>query len=134
MNQIVLIGRLTADPVLEKTDSGVSKCKFSLAVQDGAANKNGEKEVDFINSIAWRSTAEFISKYFKKGSLIGVIGKLKVRPYEKEGEKRYATFVNVSNAEFVGYNKSQSGENANIDEPDLSAEFDEILTQEESPF
>ena len=107
MNQIVLIGRLTADPVLEKTDSGVSKCKFSLAVQDGATNKNGEKEVDFINSIAWRSTAEFISKYFKKGSLIGVIGKLKVRPYEKEGEKRYATFVNVSNAEFVGYNKSQ---------------------------
>ena len=82
MNQIVLIGRLTADPVLEKTDSGVSKCKFSLAVQDGATNKNGEKEVDFINSIAWRSTAEFISKYFKKGSLIGVIGKLKVRPYE----------------------------------------------------
>ncbi|MBQ6252482.1 single-stranded DNA-binding protein [Ruminococcus sp.] len=134
MNQIVLIGRLTADPVLEKTDSGVSKCKFSLAVQDGAANKNGEKEVDFINSIAWRSTAEFISKYFKKGSLIGVIGKLKIRPYEKDGEKRYATFVNVSNAEFVGYNKSQSGENANIDEPDLSAEFDEILTQEESPF
>ena len=134
MNQIALIGRLTADPVLEKTDSGVSKCKFSLAVQDGAANKNGEKEVDFINSIAWRSTAEFISRYFKKGSLIGVIGKLKVRPYEKEGEKRYATFVNVSNAEFVGYNKSQSGENANIDEPDLSAEFDEILTQEESPF
>ena len=134
MNQIVLIGRLTADPVLEKTGSGVSKCKFSLAVQDGATNKNGEKEVDFINSIAWRSTAEFISKYFKKGSMIGVIGKLKVRPYEKEGEKRYATFVNVSNAEFVGYNKSQSGENGNSGEPDLSAEFDEILTQEESPF
>ena len=78
MNQIVLIGRLTADPGLEKTDSGISKCKFSLAVQDGATNKNGEKEVDFINSIAWRSTAEFISKYFKKGSMIGVIGKLKV--------------------------------------------------------
>ena len=134
MNQIVLIGRLTADPALEKTDSGISKCKFSLAVQDAATNKNGEKEVDFITSIAWRSTAEFISRNFKKGSLIGVIGKLKVRPYEKEGEKRYATFVNVSNAEFVGYNKSQSGENANSNEPDLSAEFDEILTQEESPF
>ena len=59
MNQIVLIGRLTADPVLEQTESGVSKCKFSLAVQDESTNKNGEKEVDFINSIAWRSTAEF---------------------------------------------------------------------------
>ena len=134
MNQIVLIGRLTADPVLEKTESGISKCKFSLAVQDGATNKNGEKEVDFINSIAWRSTAEFISKHFKKGSLIGVIGKLKVRPYEKEGEKRYATFVNVSNAEFVGFNKAQSSSNESSDEPDLSAEFDEILTQEEAPF
>ena len=134
MNQIVLIGRLTADPVLEQTESGVSKCKFSLAVQDESTNKNGEKEVDFINSIAWRSTAEFISKYFKKGSLIAVIGKLKVRHYEKEGEKKYATFVNVNKAEFVGYNKSQSGENGNGSEPDLSAEFDEILTQEEAPF
>lgn len=134
MNQVVLIGRLTADPVLEKTESGISKCKFSLAVQDGATNKNGEKEVDFINSIAWRSTAEFIFKYFKKGSLIGVIGKLKVRPYEKEGEKRYATFVNVSNAEFVGYNKSQTAEPTGDSSPDLSAEFDEILTEEEAPF
>lgn len=134
MNQIILIGRLTADPVLEKTQSGISKCKFSLAVQDGAANKNGEKEVDFINIIAWRSTAEFITQYFKKGNLIGIVGKLKVRPYEKGGEKRYATFVNVSNAEFVGYNKYESGEPTDSDEPDLSAEFDEILTQEESPF
>lgn len=134
MNQIVLVGRLTADPVLEKTQSGISKCKFTLAVQDSTANKDGEKETDFINSIAWRSTADFITKYFKKGNLIGVVGKLKVRPYEKEGEKRYATFVNVSNAEFVGYNKSESGEPTGGNEPDLSAEFDELLTGEEALF
>ena len=134
MNQIVLIGRLTADPVLEKTESGVSKCKFSLAVQERMPNKNGERGVNFFDLVAWRTNAEFITKHFNKGSLIGIIGELKSRIYEKNGENRKYTFIEVSNAEFVGYNKSQSGENGNSDETDLSAEFDEILTQEESPF
>ena len=78
-NLVVLTGRLTADPELKTTPNGVSVTSFSIAVQRKQKNSNGEYETDFINIVAWRQTAEFITKHFTKGSLIGIEGCIQTR-------------------------------------------------------
>ena len=132
MNQIVLIGRLTADPVFEKTESGISSCRFTVAVQEDYKNKDGSRDVDFINCKAWRSTAEYVSQNFKKGSRIAVIGKNKCDVYDKNGEKQYYYYIKAESVEFAGYNKPSSG-TADETDRDFPAEFDEIIS-ESSPF
>lgn len=129
MNKSIIIGRLTADPELRKTESGISTCRFTVAVQEDYKNKDGSRDVDFIFCKAWRSTADFVVKYFKKGSRIAVFGKIKSDNYEKEGEKRSFTYVKVESAEFCGYNKSVDSDT----EVDFAAEFDEIIS-EDTPF
>ena len=113
-NKVILGGRLTSDIELKTTPSGVSVCSFSLAV-NRKYSKEGEQQADFINCQAWRSTAEFISKYFKKGSSLCVVGSLQQRTWtDKDGHKRYATEVVVDEAMFVdGKNDAQSTETAN---------------------
>ena len=102
MNSVNLIGRLCADPEARMTQSGVKVCKLRLAVQRDFKNQDGDYEADFINCAAWRSTADFIEKYFVKGQGIGVTGKLQTRSWEDEnGNKRYATEVIVENATFT---------------------------------
>lgn len=102
MNSVNLIGRLCADPEARMTQSGVKVCKLRLAVQRDFKNQDGEYEADFINCVAWRSTADFIEKYFVKGQGIGVTGKLQTRSWEDEsGNKRYATEVVIENATFT---------------------------------
>ena len=102
MNSVNLIGRLCADPEARMTQSGVKVCKLRLAVQRDFKNQDGEYEADFINCVAWRSTADFIEKYFVKGQGIGVTGKLQTSSWEDEsGNKRYATEVIVENATFT---------------------------------
>lgn len=100
-NLVVLTGRLTADPELKTTQSGVAYTNFSIAVQ--RRYKSGEEpETDFINLVAWRSTAEFITKYFKKGNLIGIEGSIQTRRYQdKNGNNRTAFEVVVNNVQFV---------------------------------
>lgn len=132
MNKVILMGRLTADPELRKTESGISKCRFTVAVPEDYINKDGKRDVDFIDCTAWRSTAEYVSRYFKKGSRIAVIGKNKSETYEKNGEKRYYKYVKVESVEFAGYNNPSSG-TADEADRDFPAEFDEIVS-EESPF
>lgn len=108
INKVILVGRLTADPELRTTQSGVSVCSFSVAV-DRKYNSGGERQADFINCVAWRQSAEFISKYFNKGKLIGIEGSIQTRNYEdKQGNKRVAVEVVVDNASFIG-GKSESG-------------------------
>ncbi len=100
-NLVVLTGRLTADPELKTTPNGVSVTSFSIAV--GRRYRSGETaETDFINLVAWRQTAEFITKYFHKGSMIGIEGSIQTRRYtDKEGHNRTAFEVVVNNAQFV---------------------------------
>ena len=101
INKSIIGGRLTADPELKSTQSGVSVCSFSIAVNRRYA-KDGQQEVDFINCQAWRQTAEFICNYFRKGSSICISGSIQTRSWtDNNGQKRYATEVIADEAYFV---------------------------------
>lgn len=112
-NKVILGGRLTADVETKQTPSGVPVCNFSIAV-NRKYSKDGEQQADFINCQAWRGTAEFIGKYFRKGSSICVIGSIQTRSWkDKDGSNRYATEVIVDEANFVdGKNDAQGAETA----------------------
>lgn len=118
MNKAILMGRLTRDVELKTTASGVSVASFSIAVNRRFKNADGGYDADFINCVAWRQQAEFISKYFKKGSQIGVTGSIQTRNYEKDGKKVYVTEVAVDEAEFVGA-KSDKKEEALPEMPSI---------------
>lgn len=101
LNKVVLAGRLTADVELKQTTNGNSVCSFNLSV-NRRFSKEGEQKADFISCVAWRQTAEFISKYFKKGSSICITGEIQTRNWQDQnGEKKYATEVVVDEAMFV---------------------------------
>lgn len=102
MNKAILAGRFTDDPELRKTQSGVSVCSFTVAVNRRFAESNGERRADFINCVAWRQTAEFICNYFAKGRMIGLVGSIQTRSWtDNEGRKRSATEVVVDEAYFT---------------------------------
>ena len=108
LNKVILIGNLTADPELKQTPNGVSLCNFSLAV-NRSYSKQGEQGVDYINICAWRSTAEFVSRYAKKGSALAICGKLQTRNYTNgQGQKVYITEVVADEVSFAG-NKNDNG-------------------------
>ena len=112
MNIVALMGRFCFDTELKKTPSGVSVCTFRLAV-DRAFSK--DHEADFIDCVAWRQTAEFIAKYFKKGDQIGVTGHLQARDYTaKDGSKRKVVEVVVDNASFCGSKKDAAPQQDNF--------------------
>lgn len=101
MNKVILIGRLTKDPEFKLTSNQTKFCQFTLAVDRRFKDQNGQRQADFINCIAWRQTAEFIAKYFNKGSRIGAVGSIQVRSYEKDGQKTFITEAVIDEAEFV---------------------------------
>ena len=108
-NKVILGGRLTSDVEIKQTQSGVAVCSFSLAV-NRKYSKEGQQETDFINCTAWRNTAEFIGKYFGKGSSICVVGSIQVRSWQDQnGQKRYATDVVVDEAMFVDSKNDAQG-------------------------
>jgi len=109
MNQIVIMGRLTRDPELRHTTNGVAVASFSLAVDRGYAPKDGgERQTDFIDVVAWRSTAEFVSKYFTKGQMAAVTGRLQIRDWtDKDGNKRKSAEVVADNIYFTESKKSR---------------------------
>ena len=101
LNHIVLMGRLTRDPELRRTGSGVAVASFTLAVDRDYAAQGAEKETDFVDIVAWRSTAEFVSKYFTKGRMAVVSGRLQIRNWQdKEGNKRRSAEVVADNVYF----------------------------------
>ena len=102
LNHIVIMGRLTRDPELRRTGSGVAVTSFSVAVDRDFSNKeSGERETDFIDCVAWRSTGEFVAKYFQKGSMAVVSGRLQMRSWtDKEGNKRRSAEVVADNVYF----------------------------------
>lgn len=109
MNQIVLMGRLTRDPELRHTQTGTAVSSFSLAVDRGYASKDsGERQTDFIDIVAWRNTAEFVSKYFTKGQMAAVTGRLQIRDWtDKDGNKRKSAEVIADNVYFTESKKSR---------------------------
>lgn len=95
-NVVALVGRLTKDPEVKVIGEGTSVCNFTLAVNRPYKNKDGEHEADFIQCQAWKSQAEFIGSYMKKGNLIAINGSINTRTYDKDGVTKYITEVNVS--------------------------------------
>lgn len=103
INNITLMGRLTRDPELKTTTNGTSLTNFCIAVDRNYQSKDGEKQTDFINCVAWRQTAEFISRYFGQGDMIAVTGELQTRKYEdKDGNNRTIYEVVVGHSSFCG--------------------------------
>ena len=101
-NRVILMGRLTREPEISTTQSGVTMCRFSVAV-DRAYQKGKEKQTDFFDIICWRNTAEFVSKYFSKGQMIHIEGTLQNNNYtDQNGVKQYRTQINADNVCFCG--------------------------------
>lgn len=120
MNQVNLLGRLTADPELRQTQSGIASCRFTIAVNRKFKNENGEYDADFITCVAWRQTAEFVSRYFSKGSMIAVSGSLRTGKYQDRNHSdvtHYTTDVYVDNVEFTGEKKQQGTTTSNQQQP-----------------
>ena len=132
MNKIILVGRLTKDPEVRSTSAGFSTVNFTVAVNRNFKNKEGNYDADFLPCVAFRNQADFISKYFKKGNMICLEGRVQTRNYDaQDGTKRYVTEVVVENVEFVGgKNESASvSNNSYIDAPseapiDVMPEYD----------
>ena len=145
-NKVILIGNMTADPELKQTASGLSVCSFSIAVNRRfARSEQGQQSVDFINIVAWRQQAEFVSRYFKKGNPILVCGQLQNRDWtDKQGNKRIATEVIADEVSFVAsaaqtaqastgnYTPEAYGAPAFTNAP--STNFEEIPTDGDLPF
>ena len=129
LNVCTIMGRLTRDPELRRTGSGVAVTSFTLAVdRDFAPKDGGERETDFIDCVAWRGTGEFVSKYFKKGSMAIASGKLQIRNWtDKDGNKR-------RNAEVMVHNVFFTGDRRKDDHDDDDVEFEEVGDEEVLPF
>lgn len=158
MNKVILVGRLTADPILKQTQSGISSCRFTVAADRKFADKNtGERQADFINCIAWKQTAEFVNRYFSKGRMIVVEGALRNNNYQDRkypDVTHYTMDVLVDNIEFAGdkaanNNNQQPSQYAQAAQPvspqeqaqandQLSygslSDFEEILSDGDVPF
>lgn len=147
LNRITITGRLTADPELRKTASDISVTSFSIANQRNFKNSNGERDTDFYDVTAWRTTAETVTKYFTKGAMITIDGRLESRKYkDKNGNNRTAISIIAENV-FFGDSKKDSQENnspsSNVMDdgefvPDFSvgssSDFEEITGDDDFPF
>lgn len=112
LNCAVIMGRLTADPELRTTNSGISVTSFSVAVDRRYSRQSEDRQTDFINVVAWRQTAEFVTRYFHKGSMIAVQGSIQTRNYEdRNGNKRTAFEIVADNVSFCG-SKAETGTGA----------------------
>lgn len=110
LNRIIVMGRMTRDPELRRTNSGTAVASFSLAVDRDFKSQSGEKETDFIDIVAWRNTAEFVSKYFSKGRMAVVEGRLQLRDWtDKEGNKRRTAEI-VADSVYFGDSKRDGGD------------------------
>ena len=140
LNHITIMGRMTKDPELRRTGSGVAVTSFTLAVDRDLANKEtGERETDFIDCVAWRGTGEFVDKHFHKGSMAVVSGRLQIRSWtDKEGNKRRSAEVVADNVYFGDSKKDATDNNAGYKAPSVAQptqDFQQInIPDEQLPF
>lgn len=131
LNRIIVMGRMTRDPELRRTNSGTAVASFTVAVDRGFKSLSGEKETDFIDVVSWRNTAEFVSKYFSKGRMAVVEGRLQIRDWtDKEGNKRRTAEI-VADSVYFGDSKRDGGDTAQS-EPQVG--FSEIENDGDLPF
>jgi single-strand DNA-binding protein len=140
-NKVILIGNLVADPELKATPAGVQVTSFRIAVGRRFKQGEGQQQTDFIDVVAWRSTAEFISKYFTKGKPILICGALQTRTWtDNNNQKRYAVEVVAEEASFVGSRGEQDGGKVNAyptaqtPSVDVQESFTEVSNDEDLPF
>ena len=145
LNKVILMGRFTRDPELRSTPQGISTCSFSIAVDRNFVRQGEERKADFINCVAWRQTAEFISRYFRKGSALCITGSIQTRSWQdQQGQKRYATEVVADEAMFVD-SKNEGGAVAGqytdsynapsySSSPASAPKFEELKTDDDLPF
>lgn len=145
LNKVIMAGRLTADPELRTTPSGVPVTRFTVAISRPKTKDGVEQKADFISTIAWRTTAEFITKYFRKGSSICIVGSIQTSDWtDQNGQKRYSTEVLATEAMFVD-SKSETGGQYTPDPayaapptfastPGATPKFEELKTDEDLPF
>jgi len=111
LNKVVLIGRLIKEPDLRYTTSGIAVARFTLAVDRGFKNQDGEKQADFIPITVWRGAAESCAKYLSKGRLVAVVGRIQTGSYEKDGQRHYTTEVVADEVRFLEWsNKQEQGQ------------------------
>ena len=148
LNKVVLCGRMTADPELKQTANGTAVVSFTLAVnrrfQSKSADGTQAQQADFISVVAWRQTAEFISRYFRKGSALCITGSIQTRSWQdQQGQKRYATEVVADEAMFVdsktdgtagGYSADTYNAPAYSSSPASAPKFEELKTDDDLPF
>lgn len=137
LNKAILVGRLTKDPELRSTQSGVSVVSFSVAVSRSYARQGEERQTDFINCVAFRNTADFISRYFSKGNMIAVDGSIQTRTWDdQEGKRHWVTEVIVNEAHFVESKKDSapSGGAPAMGGAELPMEFGPDATDDDLPF
>lgn len=140
LNKIIIMGRLTRDPELKTTPGGASVTNFTLAVdRDYIDKETGKREADFIDCVAWRGTAEFVTRYFTKGSTAVVIGRLQIRDYPTEdGGKRRAAEVVADNVYFGDSKTTNAGQQAEpaqaYKEPNDAPAYEELSNDEDLPF
>lgn len=145
LNKVILAGRLTNDPELKQTATGVSVLSFTVAVNRRYASKNDQGEsqtqADFISVVAWRNTAEFIAKYFRKGSAICLTGSIQTRTWQdQQGQKRYATEIVADEAMFVDSRSESNSNDSFTQTPSFSSSgavapnFEEHNTDDDLPF
>lgn len=137
MNKVVLVGRLTKDPELRNTNSGLPVTSFTVAINRTFKNKEGNYDTDFLNVSIFGKQAENVSKYCSKGSQVGVEGRIQTRSYDAEdGSKRYVTEIIADSVEFLGSKKDNSNSNDYIDAPSETPVDvpNEIEIPKEDPF
>lgn len=131
INKAILMGRLTRDPELRRTDSGKAVCNFTVAINNGYGE---EQKADFVSCVAWNKTAEFVDKYFAKGRMIIVVGRIQTRTWEdRDGKKNYATEVVASEVSFGESKKDAGGGSAGYTPADGDG-FTPIDSRDDLPF
>ena len=149
LNKVILMGNMVAEPELKQTPSGVAVCSFRIGVQRRFKDANGTYASDFINIVAWRQQAEFVARYFHKGSCICIVGNIQVRNWtDQNGQKRYTTEVIVDEVNFVDSasesrgNAGQGGYNPYTEQPapqfssnrDEAPKFEQMVDDDDLPF
>lgn len=142
LNKAILMGRLTRDPELRHTQSNMAVCSFSLAIDRGRKNANGERETDFIDCVAWGKQAEFVCQWFTKGTMAIVVGRIQSRSWEdKNGNKRVTAEVNADEVSFGETKKSRDSggksvhvENDDFDKAAATGDFTELDDDSDVPF
>ena len=141
LNVVAIMGRLTADPQMRQTQSGKSVASFRVAVDRGRKDANGQNQTDWLDVVAWDKTADFVSRYFSKGSMIAVTGRLQSRNYQdKNGNNRTAIEVVANNVHFAGKNEQSNpgfqpaGSAPDVQVSDSGQDYEVIDEMEDLPF